>query len=169
MLWIICSKSSHAMLVREIGRQFSTLLLSDFLKRGVIIPSFHSSGTTPWSREAWKSMAKTSASKDAQILRSLPGIWSGPVALRRIHALGWFWELFLLKQWSICNLQVVHVVGRICGSEILYKIARWKGLLSSLGQWPRLCPLKKICNSSLFVSLVFYVGPKFFVSFVFHD
>ena len=35
------------MLVREVGRWFSKLLLSNFLKGGSIIGSFHSSEMTP--------------------------------------------------------------------------------------------------------------------------
>ena len=96
----------------------------------------------PWSREAWKRITKTSAISDAQILRSLPGIWSGPVVLEglmpwRILRTSPFETMIL---WSAGCLYYrkelgVWIVGR--GSKILYKIVRWKDLLSSLGQWPK--------------------------------
>ena len=123
----------------------------------------------PWSREAWKSIAKTSASSDAQILRSLPGIWSGPVALEG----SMLWRSlrtppFETMIFVICGLSVLSEgaggVNSWSGFENTLQNVRWKDLLSSLGQWPK-CRYQKYLLFRFFRFFVILCRTKIFCYF----
>ena len=65
----------------EIGRYFDGSALDSLLWIGMTEAIFHWLGNTPWEKQRRKRRQRGLASSALHSLRTLPGMWSGPVAL----------------------------------------------------------------------------------------
>ena len=80
--WLIkCSIKFQLIKVNETGLYLAAFLRSPFLKMGVTLAAFQSSGSVAWLMDAWHTSVKAGARFGAVSFRILTGMLSGSAAL----------------------------------------------------------------------------------------
>ena len=102
-----CSSNFEQLQVKLTGLYLDALKRSPFLKTGVILACFQSSGTVPVESEAWKIVVKQCERGEAANLRMRAGIRSGPDALFTLSSS----SSFSMPSWGVMGVMVALLAG----------------------------------------------------------